>query len=143
MKHISLFILIGIALGLNACAPAKTARVTEISVEAKEFSFQPANIEVIVGAQIRLVVRNVGTVEHDWSIQEIDATVFNAGSQPAPHDMPGMSKPPALHAAAQVGQTARLEFRPEKVGTYEIFCTTPGHKEAGMIGRLIVIVKEE
>jgi len=129
-------------LGLSACASANTNPVTEISVETKEFTFQPANLEITGGTQIRLLVRNAGTVEHDWRVQEIDATIFNSGPQAA-HDMPGMSKPPDLHAAAKVGQTARLEFRPEKAGTYEILCTTAGHKEAGMMGKLIVKVKSQ
>jgi uncharacterized cupredoxin-like copper-binding protein len=36
------------------------------------------------------------------------------------------------------GQTNQLEFTPTAAGTYEFWCTVPGHKEAGMIGKLIV-----
>jgi len=36
------------------------------------------------------------------------------------------------------GDSATIEFTPTKAGTYEFFCTTAGHKEAGMIGTLVV-----
>jgi uncharacterized cupredoxin-like copper-binding protein len=37
-----------------------------------------------------------------------------------------------------MGQAGTLEFTPTKPGTYEFICTVPGHKEAGMVGALIV-----
>lgn len=36
------------------------------------------------------------------------------------------------------GATAVVTFRADKAGTFTYFCSIPGHKEAGMIGRLIV-----
>ncbi|TMW73916.1 plastocyanin/azurin family copper-binding protein [Alteribacter natronophilus] len=35
-------------------------------------------------------------------------------------------------------ETSSIIFTPLKTGTYEFFCTIPGHKEAGMRGTLIV-----
>ncbi len=40
--------------------------------------------------------------------------------------------------AALMGQTNTIEFTPTKPGTYEFFCTVAGHKEAGMVGTLVV-----
>ena len=136
MKPLSLLGLMLLTTGLGACAPVNALGV-EISIDLKEFAFQPSEIEVPQGALVRVILRNSGTIEHDWAVQEIDVTTFNAGPQ-AGHDMHAMTNAPKLHAATQVGQTARLEFRPEKAGTYEILCTVAGHKEAGMKGRLIV-----
>jgi uncharacterized cupredoxin-like copper-binding protein len=37
-----------------------------------------------------------------------------------------------------MNQTSTLDFTPTKPGTYEFFCTVAGHKDAGMVGTLIV-----
>jgi uncharacterized cupredoxin-like copper-binding protein len=112
----------------------------EIMVETKEFAFQPGTVEVAAGTPVRLLLRNTGTVEHDWSIQEIDATILKMES-PAEHAGHSTGKQPKLHAVVKVGQEARIEFRPDKAGTYEILCLAAGHKEAGMVGRLVVKAK--
>jgi uncharacterized cupredoxin-like copper-binding protein len=54
------------------------------------------------------------------------------------HDMGEGSEEPELHVAAGPGQSATLDFTPSKPGTYEFWCTVPGHKEAGMRGTLVV-----
>ena len=140
MKRISLLILLASAVGLGACAPANPLPLTEISVETKEFTFQPAVIEVTQGAPVRLVLKNIGSVEHDWSIQEIDATISKM-ELTTEHTGHSMGSQPKLHALVKVGQTARIEFKPEKAGTYEIVCLAAGHKDAGMMGRLVVTAK--
>ena len=38
----------------------------------------------------------------------------------------------------KIGETGTLEFTPTAAGEYQIDCNLPGHKEAGMIGKLIV-----
>jgi uncharacterized cupredoxin-like copper-binding protein len=38
----------------------------------------------------------------------------------------------------QPGETKTLEFTPTEAATYPIDCNIAGHKEAGMVGELIV-----
>jgi len=47
---------------------------------------------------------------------------------------------PALgfQLVAQPGQRAVGALTPTTPGTYEFYCSVPGHREAGMIGRLVV-----
>jgi len=45
---------------------------------------------------------------------------------------------PQLHVMALPGAQAIAEFTPLQAGLYEFFCTTEGHKEAGMHGSLLV-----
>jgi uncharacterized cupredoxin-like copper-binding protein len=47
-----------------------------------------------------------------------------------------------LHFFARAGESSTLEFTALEPGTYEIFCSIEGHKEAGMIGKLIVAAQE-
>lgn len=41
-----------------------------------------------------------------------------------------------LHAGSM--ETNSITFTPIEKGTYEFLCTVPGHKELGMVGKIIV-----
>jgi uncharacterized cupredoxin-like copper-binding protein len=126
---------------LAACAGAGGASgSTAITVEAREFQFSPSSLEVVAGQPVKLEFTNSGSVEHDFSVMEFPMeTMGAAATETMPgHDMSNMSQLPDLHTAAMMGQTAKLEFTPTKPGTYEFFCTVVGHKEAGMVGTLVV-----
>lgn len=43
-----------------------------------------------------------------------------------------------VHLVIAGGRTARVMFTPDKAGTFEFYCSIPGHREAGMAGKLIV-----
>jgi uncharacterized cupredoxin-like copper-binding protein len=50
----------------------------------------------------------------------------------------GAAGEPEFHLAAEPGQTVVIEFRPTAPGTYQFFCSVPGHIQAGMNGVLVV-----
>jgi uncharacterized cupredoxin-like copper-binding protein len=133
-------IVAGILAGtwlLAACASQPKA--VEVIVQAGEFKFEPASIELTAGTPVRLTLQNAGTVEHDFSVAEMPMVESAAASTPmAGHEMGGMQAVPQLHVAAAIGQRATVEFTPTKAGSYGFFCTVPGHKEAGMAGVLVV-----
>lgn len=111
----------------------------EIMVQASGMTYQPASIEVTAGQPVKLTFENMDTVDHDLSIMEFPMEMMGATQEPmADHDMGGMTEQPELHMAALMGQNAVLEFTPSKPGTYEFFCTVAGHKEAGMVGTMVV-----
>lgn len=77
--------------------------------------FTPDTFAVNFGDAVRVTYRNaLGT--HDWTIDE-----FNA-------------KTKLLNA----GEEETVEFVADKKGTFEFYCSVPGHREAGMKGMLIV-----
>ncbi len=138
IARMSLVMLPGL---LAACGGSLgTTRQTALTVEAKEFQFSPSTLEVVAGQPVKLVFKNGGTVEHDFSVMEFPMEGMGAsGTQSMPgHDMSNMPEVPDLHTAAMMGQSAALEFTPTKPGTYEFFCTVAGHKQAGMVGTLVV-----
>jgi len=61
-----------------------------------------------------IVLDNQGIIEHDWTIDELDIQIFAAA---------GESVEATLTAAA---------------GTYEVYCSVPGHRDQGMEGVLTV-----
>lgn len=131
-----LFALITAGL-LTACAT--TPKATEITLEASAMKYAPASIEVVAGQPVKLTFRNNDSVEHDFSIMEIPMMSMNSTQEPmAGHNMGQMATEPELHIAAMMGKTSALEFTPAKPGIYEFYCTVAGHKEAGMVGTLVV-----
>ena len=125
------------ACGSTSAAPTATQ---SLAVKAKEFGFGPSQLTVTSGQSVELSFQNTGAVEHDWSVREIEL----AGTPTATEETGGghMSgdahDAPKLHVAAGPGGQGKLTFTPSKVGTYEVLCTVPGHKEAGMVGILTV-----
>jgi|SRR5579859_144122 len=115
-----------------------------ITIEAAAMHYQPTSIEVTVGQPVELTFKNSDSVDHDFSVMEIPLVTgsMQQSSSPMPgHDMSGMAGmpgTPALHVAVPMGTTGKLQFTASKPGTYEFYCTVPGHKEAGMVGTLVV-----
>jgi uncharacterized cupredoxin-like copper-binding protein len=114
----------------------------EVSIQASEFRFEPATIEVMAGQQVTVMMQNMGTVEHDFVIQDIPVEAMAAESEAEGegHTMPGMGTEmePAVHMGAMAGMSDSVAFVPTKPGMYEFYCAVAGHREAGMVGSLIV-----
>jgi len=85
-----------------------TVAVKEITVVGTEFSFNPSSISIQAGEKVRIIFKNLGGANHNLIIE---------GS--------GVS-------------TKTIEFTFPAAGTYNFFCSIPGHKAAGMTGSLIV-----
>ena len=139
-RKILLALLLLPALALAACSSSSTSSgPQEITLEASALKYSPATIEVLAGQPVKLTFNNKDSVEHDFSIMEFP--MENMAATPEPmvgHDMGSMTADPQLHMAVAMGSSAMMEFTPSKPGTYEFFCTVPGHKEAGMVGTMIV-----
>lgn len=90
----------------------------DIMVTATEFTYSPAVIEAQQGKAIKITLRNAGNVEHDLEVQ----------------GLPGGK----VHVHAKPGMSESVVFTPKQEGTYKFYCTVPGHKEAGMVGKLVV-----
>lgn len=104
------------ALFLASCASGQApAMAGSLSMTLTEFKYTPAQLEASAGAPLTLTLTNGGTVEHDFVIDVA-----------------------RIHVKLQPGQKAEQAFGPLAAGTYEIYCSIPGHKEAGMKGKLTV-----
>jgi nitrite reductase (NO-forming) len=101
----------------SASAPSsgRTAASGAVEVVASEFTFAPSQLALAGPGTLNVTLKNSGAVEHDVVFEGVDGKV---------------------HAAA--GQTARGAFQFAREGVYAFFCSIPGHKEAGMVGKLTV-----
>lgn len=116
---VALMSLVLAACGQSSGAPAAVSS-GEITIKATEWKFEPAIISVEAGKPIKLVLRNDGKIEHN-----VHVTGLTVGGK-------------ELQLDAKTGETVSLEFTPDKSGTFELACTLPAHKDAGMVGKLVV-----
>jgi len=129
------------AVSLAGCGGTSQPR-TEILLEATDFAYNSPSIIVPAGQPVTLTLRNLGAVEHDFVIEKINVTDVEASDTgPAAHHQTNQPEYD-LHFFAKAGETETLQFTALEPGTYQIFCSIEGHKEAGMIGELIVVTEE-
>lgn len=124
-SRLMLLVVVVLAVALTACggggggAP-QPASGKVINVEATEFAFNPNAFSGTVGQKLSFKINNKGTVDHNFVILNAD------GSQEL------------AKIEVKVGTSATLDFTPTAAGEYQVDCNLPGHKEAGMVGKLIV-----
>lgn len=128
-KHSLYFTLLALlVLLLAACGPKQTT----LEVVMSDFEFSPNAWEAPAGAEVKLEIKNEGTLEHEYVIMLLskDATVpFDADDEPNIY---------WEHELAP-GEEASVTFTaPAEPGIYNIVCGTAGHLEQGMRGTLTV-----
>lgn len=129
-----------LAFLLAACGAASSPQ-KEIALELTDFTFAPSSVTIPAGQPVTITIENKGLVEHDFVIEQVAASMGTMEGGSEMHHMGGDSDF-AVHAAVQAGGTASLELTVEEPGTYQFFCSVPGHKEAGMTGELIVVAQQ-
>lgn len=105
----------GGAGGGDAGAGAGTS-TTIVGLDTMKFN--PEALTIKAGAPVKITFKNAGMLPHDL--------VTEGGTQNAKLVNIGAGK-------EQAGT-----FMAPKPGTYAIICTQPGHKEAGMVAKIIV-----
>lgn len=113
--------------------PRKPSR--EIVVEMSEMDYSPSVIEVRRGEQVKFIVRNVGTEDHEFLLA---STKDNLNHATAMRKHPGMAhdEPNGLRLARK--QSGEILWRFTRAGTFEYSCLIPNHREYGMTGKVVV-----
>ncbi len=99
------------------------------------FRYAPSTIEVGVGEPVRLTVRNADSVEHDFIVDKLPMHA-GASAHTAGMDHPGGEAGIHIHTPA-FAESFGI-FTPTEKGSYVVYCSLPGHKEAGMTASLVV-----
>ncbi len=97
--------------------PGSTAVVSPgvpLTMEAFSMGFTPSTLIAKTGMPVVLNITNAD-INHAFDIDEFNVHLVIAG-----------------------GKTGRVMFTPDRAGTFEIYCSVPGHREAGMTATLVV-----
>ncbi len=102
---------------LPAPASLNETKPAEVRIVSREFRFFPAMVWVAARRAVTLVLDNSGgETEHGLFLPAL-----------------------GFRLQAKAGQITRKDTVFENAGAYEYICDLPGHPDAGMKGRLIVV----
>jgi uncharacterized cupredoxin-like copper-binding protein len=113
--------------------PGKPARTIEIAMS--EMDFAPDRIEVQRGEQIRFVLRNVGTEDHEFLLA---TTAENLKHAELMKKFPKMEHDDPNGVRVAPKQSAEILWKFTKLGKFEYSCLIPNHRDYGMIGHVTV-----
>ena len=114
--------------------PARTIKVV-MREDGKKMAFEPARITLRKGEQIRFVLENDGTDDHEFVLANAAENRKHAELMKKFPDMEH-DEPNAKRLA--VGEHGEILWKFTKTGTFEFACLIPGHREAGMVGKVVV-----
>ena len=116
--------------------PARTIRVLMIDYGSPtDMKFEPAEITLRKGEQIRFVLENSGTESHEFMLA---TAAENRKHAELMKKFPGMEHDDPNGKRVAVGKNRELYWRFTKSGEFEFACLIPGHYEAGMHGKIVV-----
>jgi uncharacterized cupredoxin-like copper-binding protein len=102
---------------VSALEPSNETKPTEVRIVSTEFRFSPATVLVAAGRAVTLVLDNRGAeTEHGLFVPTL-----------------------GFRLQAKAGEIARKNILVEKPGKYDFTCDLPGHRDAGMMGALVVV----
>lgn len=95
-------------------APAAVDGAPEIAIRATSFAFEPAELAAEAGEPVNIALTS-DDILHDFNLEDAD-----------------------FHLAAEAGETATGALKIGEPGTYTVYCSVAGHREAGMETTLVV-----
>ena len=106
-----------LAAGCGEVIPADAGPAIEIG-GTDTMRFEPETITVKAGQPVLIAFKNKGVIVHDYISSGAEKNIRLAN--------------------VLGGRTAQGIFQASKPGTYTVLCVQPGHKEAGMVGKIVV-----
>ena len=86
-----------------------------VEVQAFDLGFSPTTIEIPAAGTSRVVLNNTGFVPHNLTVDAL-----------------------AIQVVAARGMTSEGAITDPAPGRYEFYCSISGHKQAGMVGTLVI-----
>ena len=107
-----------------------------MGTKANEFAYEPQTLNLEVGKLYKLVFINSGRMKHEWTAPEFVENVWvrKVEFNGVELKFAGLREVELLKPGAQV-EVYLVPIRPVDA---EMACEVEGHKEAGMVGRIIV-----
>lgn len=117
--------------------PKKPARLVQISMGERhgKMQFIPDRIEIRRGEQVKFQLRNNGELDHELVLATLEENLKHAIEMRKNPDMEH-DDPNAKRLAPK--KTGEIVWAFTKAGEFDFSCLIPGHREAGMTGKVIV-----
>ena len=117
--------------------PKKASRPVTIFMSESDgkMSFIPSIVEVRQGEQIKFVLRNNGEIDHELVLATFAMNMAHAEEMKKNPDMEH-DDPNAKRVGPK--KSSDIVWKFTKAGEFDFSCLIPGHREAGMTGKVIV-----
>ncbi|MFJ6322089.1 MULTISPECIES: plastocyanin/azurin family copper-binding protein [unclassified Rhizobium] len=116
----------------------QTIRVTMKETEDGQMLFAPAVFNVRKGQTVKISIKNAGTVDHEFVLDQEDKILEHKAVMEKFPEMEH-ADPNAIRLAA--GQSGEIVWKFTKDGQFKFACLVPGHYDAGMHGDVTVAAK--
>lgn len=97
--------------------------------------FTPSSLDVKKDEQVKFVITNSGALAHEFVLADAKANLKHAALM---QKYPDMEHDDPNGKTVQPNGKTEILWRFSKPGTFEFACLIPGHREAGMIGKVTV-----
>lgn len=117
--------------------PKKPARIVQVTMGEADgkMLFTPAKLEVKKGEQVKFMLRNNGDLDHEFILA---TTAENLKHAEAMKKNPDMEHDDPNGKRLAPKKTDEIVWKFSKAGEFEYSCLIPGHREAGMVGTIVV-----
>ena len=117
--------------------PKKPARIVQVTMGETDgkMVFVPAKVEVKKGEQVKFVLRNNGELDHEFIMA---TTAENLKHGEAMKKNPDMEHDDPNGKRLAPKKADEIVWKFTKAGQFEYSCLIPGHREAGMVGTIVV-----
>ena len=114
------------------------SELTEIQVSlgnsAGELRFFPSNLEFETGKPYKILLDNPSSMKHYFTAKDFADASWTRKVQAGKVEVKG-----AIHELELKPEAvAEWVLTPMKPGKYELYCSIKGHKEAGMVGEILI-----
>lgn len=118
----------------ETAAPETTTTLTVSGSDG--IAFEPDAFSVPAGEDVTVELTAGTAVLHDLVIAEAGAaaTASATGEPVGP-----IGDADVFVVRAEAGETATTSFRVDEPGSYELYCSVPGHRQGGMVATLTVV----
>jgi uncharacterized cupredoxin-like copper-binding protein len=116
----------------------QTIRITMKETDDGKMLFEPAAIKVRKGQTVRLSIRNVGELDHEFVLDGHKEVIEHKALMEKFPDMEH-DDPNAIRLAP--GKSGEIIWQFSKDGEFKFACLVPGHYDAGMHGDVTVAKK--
>lgn len=118
----------------NPKAPARIVQVVMRESDGK-MMFIPDRVEVRRGEQVRFVLSNNGELAHEFILASTEDNLKHAEQM---KKNPEMEHDDPNAKSVEPKKKSEIVWKFTKAGTFEYGCLIPGHREAGMVGTIVV-----